>query len=68
MANPFRKIRIFFGETVGELQKSVWPTRKELKDSTIVVMIALALMGAYIAVADFSIYNWITFLTGLVRG
>ena len=68
MANPFRSVRIFFGETVSELQKSVWPTRTELKDSTIIVMIAILLMGAYIAVADFSVYNWIAFLTELVRG
>ncbi|MCD8483863.1 MAG: preprotein translocase subunit SecE [Verrucomicrobia bacterium] len=66
MANPFRKIRIFTSETQQELKKSVWPTREELRDSTIVVFIATALLGAYVALADFSIYNWVQLLTNWV--
>lgn len=65
--NPFRRLRIFTGETVQELKKSVWPTRNELRDSTIVVLVATLLMGAFIALADFSVYNWIQLLTNLVR-
>ncbi len=67
MANPFRKIRIFFGETVGELQKATWPTRKELRDSTLVILVAIVILGIFITLADFSVYNWITFFTQLVR-
>ena len=40
MANPFRTVRIFASELVGELQKASWPTKTELKDSTIVVIVA----------------------------
>ena len=40
MKNPFRSTRIFFGEMVGELQKASWPTRTELRDYTIVVILA----------------------------
>ncbi|MCC5833618.1 MAG: preprotein translocase subunit SecE [Opitutales bacterium] len=68
MANPFRKIRIFFGETSLELKKAVWPTKTELRDSTIVVFIATILLGIYVAVADFSVYNWVQLLTNWVRG
>jgi preprotein translocase subunit SecE len=68
MANPFRKSRIFLGETSTELKKAVWPTKTELRDSTIVVFIATLLLGAYVALADFSVYNWIQLLTNWVRG
>jgi preprotein translocase subunit SecE len=68
MANPFRKIRIFIGETSQELKKAIWPTKSELRDSTIVVFIAAILLGIYVTIADFSVYNWVQFLTNLVRG
>ena len=40
MKNPFQSTRIFVGEMVGELKKASWPTRTELRDSTIVVILA----------------------------
>lgn len=66
--NPFRKIRIFGGETAAELKKTVWPTKQELRDSTIVVIVAIILLGGFIALADFSVYSWIQLLTNLVTG
>ena len=66
MVNPFRKVRIFFNETIQELKKATWPTRLELRDSTVVVIIATIIIGVYITLADFSVYNWVTFLTKLV--
>jgi preprotein translocase subunit SecE len=68
MANPFRTIRIFLGETTQELKKAVWPTKQELRDSTIVVFVAALLLGIYVAIADFSVYNWIQLLTNWIRG
>lgn len=67
MVNPFKKVRIFFTETLQELKKASWPSRLELRDSTVVVIIATILIGLYITLADFSVYNWVTFLTKLVR-
>lgn len=55
MKNPFSAIRIFWGETVGELKKASWPTRKELKESTIVVIIGIVLLGFYVGIVDFSL-------------
>ncbi len=66
--NPIRRTRQFLGETSQELRKSVWPTWRELRDTTVVVLIATALLGGYVALADFSVYNWIHFLTQVVRG
>ncbi len=66
MANPFRKIRTFYSETVSELNKTVWPTRQELRDSSIVVIVAIVLLGGFIALADFGVYGWVQLLTRLV--
>jgi len=66
--NPFRRLRHFAGETSQELKKSVWPTKTELRDSTIVVFVATILLGLYVVLADWSVYNWIELLTKAVRG
>ena len=49
MKNPFRSTRIFLGEMVGELQKASWPTRTELRDSTIVVVLAAVILAVAMA-------------------
>jgi preprotein translocase subunit SecE len=67
MKNPFRSIRIFAGETMGELRKASWPTRTELRDSTIVVLVSIAIMGVFIAVADFSLANVVNLFTSYMR-
>jgi preprotein translocase subunit SecE len=66
MKNPFRSIRIFLGEMVGELQKAAWPTKTELRDSTIVVVIAAALLGVFTSISDFSLYQFVDLFTQLV--
>lgn len=67
MKNPFSKIRLFASETVTELKKASWPGFAELRDSTFVVLVAIAILGAFITVADFSLANVINLLTDLVR-
>ncbi len=63
MKNPFRSVRIFAGETVGELKKATWPTRAELRDSTVVVIIAMALLGFFTSITDFSLYQVVNLFT-----
>jgi preprotein translocase subunit SecE len=63
MANPFRTARIFFTELAGELQKASWPTRSELKDSTIVVIVACVLLGLFTSISDFAIYQVVDLFT-----
>lgn len=65
--NPIRRTRQFLSETMIELRKSIWPTWKELRDSTLVVLIASALLGAYVSLSDFAVYNWIQLITDAVR-
>ncbi len=66
MKNPFRSTRIFFGEMVGELQKASWPTRTELRDSTIVVVLAAVILGVFTSISDYSLYQVVDLFTSWV--
>jgi preprotein translocase subunit SecE len=66
MKNPFRSTRIFVGEMVGELQKATWPTRTELRDSTVVVIVASLLLGLFTSISDFSLYQVVDLFTKMV--
>jgi len=66
MANPFRSVRLFTSELVGELQKASWPTKSELKDSTIVVIVACLLLGLFTSISDFALVNVVDVVTGWV--
>src|SRR3712207_2109406 len=46
-------MRAFAGESYAELRKVEWPGRRQLVSATIVVLIAIAVVGAYLAAADF---------------
>jgi preprotein translocase subunit SecE len=67
MKNPFRSTRIFFGEMVDELKKASWPSWTELRDSTVVVIVACVLLGLFTSVADFSLYQVVDLFTSWVR-
>jgi preprotein translocase subunit SecE len=64
----------FVNEVKVELQKASWPwdpkekgmkRYKELSDSTVVVIIAMLLLGGYVALFDLIIVNFIQFFTRL---
>jgi preprotein translocase subunit SecE len=66
------RVKTFFNEVKIELQKASWPWEpkekgirryKELTDSTLVVIIAMLLMGGYVALFDFVLVNVIHFFT-----
>ena len=52
IAESFGAIRGFFDEVGAELKKCAWPTRPELFDSTVVVIISVGLLGGFVAVCD----------------
>jgi preprotein translocase subunit SecE len=62
----FRHVRIFVGEMVGELQKAAWPTRSELRDSTIVVIAAAVILGVFTSISDFALYNFVDLYTRMM--
>ena len=68
MANPFSKIRQFYKETVAELKKASWPNAQETRSSMLVVFVAILLLGAFIALADFSALNVVDLCRTLVKG
>ncbi|MDP3981548.1 MAG: preprotein translocase subunit SecE [Chlamydiota bacterium] len=53
MANPLSSLGGFFVSAKQELQKVTWPTKLEIRDSTVVVIVCLALMATYIGLVDF---------------
>jgi len=67
MKNPFKTVRVFSGETITELKKASWPTKKELREYTIVVIVAFIVVGLFISISDFSLVNWVDYLTHQVR-
>ena len=46
-------IRRFFNETIGELRKVNWPTRKEAVNLTIVVVIVVITMSIFLGSLDY---------------
>ena len=51
--------RAFAGESVAELKKVEWPGRRQLFSATIVVIIAVAVVGAYLYVADLALSRFV---------
>jgi preprotein translocase subunit SecE len=66
MKNPFRSIRLFVGEMIEELKKATWPTKLELRDSTIVVVVAAVILGLFTSISDFSLYQVVDLFTSWV--
>jgi preprotein translocase subunit SecE len=67
MKNPFRSTRIFFGEMIGELKKASWPSRLELRDSTVVVIVATMVLGLFTSICDFALIQVVNLFTGWMR-
>ena len=57
------KIRTFILETLDEMRKSSWPTRDQLFESTILVIVALVLSTVYLAGIDQILFRAVRFLT-----
>jgi len=54
----------FFSEVRGEMRKVAWPTRPEVINSTMVVLIAVIFMGASIFALDYCAAKFVLFLFG----
>lgn len=68
MTSFLGRLRAFWNETISEVfVKASWPSPKELADSTVVVIAAVALVGAIVFLCDFSLSNFVLLATKLVR-
>jgi preprotein translocase subunit SecE len=50
------RVQLFFRESIGELRKVSWPTRKEATNLTIVVLIVVFVMSSFLGILD-AIYS-----------
>ena len=48
----FGRGRAFLGEVNLELKKCAWPSRKELMESTVVVIVSVVLLSAFVGLSD----------------
>ena len=61
--NVVVKTKSFVNEVVVELKKSAWPTRKDLIDSTVIVIVTMIILGVFVAFADLVFVKIIGMLT-----
>jgi preprotein translocase subunit SecE len=52
IAQQWKRLSTFFSDVKAELQKTSWPTQKEVRNTTIVVIIFVMVCAAYLFVVD----------------
>jgi preprotein translocase subunit SecE len=62
----WNKIKTFFIEVNAEVRKVTWPTFKEVRDTTIVVIIAVFLFGVFLYFVDMALHRLIEHLFKVV--
>lgn len=60
----FGRIGGFLSETKQELNKVTWPTRDEVWQATMVVVVATGIVAAFIAVCDFILSTLMRIILG----
>ena len=53
LKNHWTRLSTFLQEVKAELQKTTWPTRKEVRNTTIVVVTFVVVCAAYLYLVDF---------------
>ncbi|MBD0861943.1 preprotein translocase subunit SecE [Gordonia sp. zg691] len=62
--NPFVRIWLFLTQVVAELKKVIWPTRREMITYTIVVLVFVIIMTAFISGLDLAFAKGVLWLFG----
>ena len=57
-------IRTFTDEVRTELKKSSWPTRRELVESTVVIIVAVVMIGIFVGIVDQLLTQIVRLLVG----
>ena len=63
MGDIIKKGKQFIADTVSELKKCNWPSKKELMESTVLVIVALFVLVVFVAGVDAvnrTLINWLT--------
>ena len=53
----FKRIKFFLLDVYKELKKVSWPTKNEIKESTVIVIIAVGISAVFIGIVDFFLGN-----------
>ena len=46
------KVRSFVSDTIAELKRCTWPTRSELFESTLLVIVTIVVLACFVGVVD----------------
>ncbi|UCF79052.1 MAG: preprotein translocase subunit SecE [Candidatus Eiseniibacteriota bacterium] len=57
MKERLERLKVFIKEVRLEMSKVTWPTRAEIKDATVVVIISVVVIAAFIGVIDWVLYS-----------
>ncbi len=57
------KIRRFISETMAELGRCTWPNRQQLFESTVLVVVAIAILALFVAGVDYVAMELIRLVT-----
>jgi preprotein translocase subunit SecE len=60
------RIKTFFIEVNAEVRKVTWPTLKEVRDTTVVVIIAIFIFGIFLYFVDMALHRLIQHLFNMV--
>lgn len=60
VADMYNRGREFIASVHAEMKKCTWPTWVELRGSTIVVVVSVVLLSAYVGICDLAL-NWAIF-------
>jgi preprotein translocase subunit SecE len=52
ISGQWKRLTTFFTDVRSELQKTSWPTQKEVRNTTVVVIIFVMVCAAYLFVVD----------------
>lgn len=59
-------LKTFFSEIKSEMKKVTWPTKSQLINNTLVILVFIAVATAILAVLDVAFYKLVEFVTRLV--
>jgi preprotein translocase subunit SecE len=55
MKNLIPRIKEYYGETVEEVKKCSWPTKSELGQHTVLVIVGIIILTGFITVSDIAL-------------
>ena len=64
----FKRIRRYYTEVKGELKKSTWPKRDEVRNTTFVVIVTVFIFAFYLYICDIILSHTVGFFNDFFSG